>query len=218
MATCAIVQIDIPPKKVVKRWEKDDALVRYHEELIDLSKRSFINYAKHIGVDYHCYHTAIWPQYHPQVEIFRNTIDMQYDFILAVDIDVVANTKENIFPHCAPGKVSYVDRRPKEKDYWIRRAGKTVFNSGTVVFHRDVADTVNENLDLDKADRIDGRDQATLQDMFDDLGIGHRLPFRFNNYEKEDINGTFIHFKGGTKDSWYPDVRQELLAKNSSHW
>ena len=216
----AVVQIDIKPEKVVERWHQDDALVRYNEELIALSKKSFKAYADHVGADYILHEEAVWPQYHPQVEIFRNLDKLEeYDMVACFDIDMVANTKANIFDNVEMGKIGFVPRSQRETGggYWDRRGG-AVFNSGTVVFTKGMPD-IWPYIDMDRTDKQEGRDQKELQVIIDKLGIGSPLSHKFNNYGEwgrddpaVDLD-SILHYKGGQKGSRYLKHREELLAK-----
>ena len=202
----AIVQVDIHIDDI--KFDKEDlAVKRYDEEVIAKSKLSFIKYARKVNADYMCMHQAKWPELHPQVEIFRFLDWTHYDFVCFTDCDVIANTDENIFDHCKIDKLNYKHRCAAE----IAKHGEIDFNSGVVVFGREVSPRIKQKLDIVKANKLHRRDQEHMWDMMqEDSTLGHRLPEKFNMYfNLRDYDG-FIHFKGSWKKTMWPGIKDKL--------
>lgn len=204
MGKNCIVQIDIHPDKHQGNFT-DISVQRYNEPLIDHSIRAFDDYCKHIGCDHIVYKEQKWPQYHPQVELFRVLYDLKYkhyDFIAVVDVDVIPNTGDSIFSDCSIDHFNYVEPNPHEKN---------MFNSGVVVFGKNIYSHYLYHHSVERAAQLLNTDQQELQmlmDLFPETT--HRIPNRWNNYmDIRSLDG-FIHFKGGWKTKYYPQFKSML--------
>ena len=206
-----IAQVDIHIDDI--NFDKEDlAVKRYDGEMFQASKKAFADYAREVKADYFCATQAIWPEYHPQVEIFQFLDWDQYDLVMFADCDVIPNTKEDIFQHCKIDKLNYKHRCDLE----IARHGEKDFNSGVVVFGREVMPRVKAKLDLARANKLPQRDQTHMWEMMlDDPTLGHRLPDKFNKYYNITDLDAFLHFKGSMKYNVWPQVRDQLWRINN---
>ena len=160
---------------------------RQNLRLIQDSIEQFQEYARRYDADYYLFTDRHFDNVHPQNEIFR-VLEMDYDRILTVDVDVTINRYEDIFD---------------ESNDWMTAAYRpgmdTKINSGVLVWGRKGRQHVKENWSMERAESLKNRDQDHLQEIF---GTSFNyIPDIWNDYLLRD-EGIFHHYKGGMKRTY----------------
>lgn len=176
----AVVQIDINDEDV-----HEYNRVRRHEDLFAKSKEQFKRYAEWVGADYHLFTDRYFDNAHCQNEIFR-VLDMdEYDLVFTVDIDIMINKWEDIFPLANDGLTL------------AKRVTGSGINSGIVVWGREARRFTKENLDIERANTFDMPDQDELLQYWS-LDMINWIPRQWNDWTFRP-DSIFHHFKSTTR-------------------